>query len=80
MNMARVLNMSVLRKGFFMFLGFSICWGLNIQGLWMCQGYTGFCVNCILKIHGILNVLSSEYTKVLNYQESKYAIVTKGSE
>ena len=46
----------------------------------MCQSYTGFCVNCILKIHGILNILSSEYAKVLNYQESKYAIVTKGSE
>ena len=28
--------------------------------------YDGFCVNCILKIHGILNVLSSEYDKVLN--------------
>ena len=46
----------------------------------MCQSYTGFCANCILKIHGILNVLSSEYAKVLNYQASKYAIVTKGSE
>ena len=25
-----------------------------------------FCINCILKIYGVLNVLSSEYTKVLN--------------
>ena len=25
-----------------------------------------FCVNCILKIPSILNVLSSEYAKVLN--------------
>ena len=26
-----------------------------IYMLWICQGYTGFCVNyCILKIHGIL--------------------------
>ena len=30
--------------------------------------YTGF-VNCIMKIHGILNVLSSEYAKVLNVSE-----------
>ena len=41
--------------------------------------YTVFCVNCILKIHSILNALSSEYAKVLMHQESKYAIVTKGS-
>ena len=37
-----------------------------MHGLWILQGYTRFCVNCILKIHGILNVLSSEYAKVLN--------------
>ena len=30
------------------------------------QGYTEFCVNCVLKIHGIVNVLSSEYAEVLN--------------
>ena len=40
-----------------------------------------FCVNCILKTHGLLNVLSSGYAKVLNlYQKSKYVMVTKGSE
>ena len=39
---------------------------MNIQRLWIYQGYTGFCVNYILKIHGILSVLSSEYAKVLN--------------
>ena len=33
------------------------------------QYYTGFCVNCILKIHGILNVLSSEYAKVFSVSE-----------
>ena len=48
------------------FLGFLICQGLNIHRLWICQGYTGLFVNCILKILGILNVLSSEYAKVLN--------------
>ena len=32
----------------------------------MCQGYTWLCVNCVLKIHGILNVWSSDYAKVLN--------------
>ena len=31
-----------------------------------CKGYNRFSVNLILKIHGILNVLSSEYAKVLN--------------
>ena len=40
--------------------------GLNIQEWWICQGYTGFSVNCILKIYGILNVSSSEYAKVSN--------------
>ena len=29
----------------------------------------GFCVNCISKIHGILNVLNSEYAKVLKISE-----------
>ena len=51
--------------GFWVFPGLSICQGLNIQGSWICQGYTWFCVNCILKILSILNVLSSEYAKVL---------------
>ena len=37
-----------------------------MQGLWICQGYSGFYVNCILKIYDFLNVLSSEYTKILN--------------
>ena len=36
------------------------------KGYEICQSYTKFCVNCILKIHGILNVSSSEYAKVLN--------------
>ena len=46
----------------------SIPWALNMLGL----EYTRvvdvpmFCVNCILKILSILNVLSSEYAKVLN--------------
>ena len=49
----------------------SISWVLNMLGLEyarvvISQGYTGFYVNCILKIHGILDVLSSEYAKVLN--------------
>ena len=30
------------------------------------NGTEGFSVNYILKIHGILNVLSSEYARVLN--------------
>ena len=67
---------------FWVFLGSSVCWGLNIQGLWIWQCYTGFCVNCILKIQGILNVLSSEYpeSRFWMYLESKYVIVTKGAE
>ena len=47
-------------------LGSQYARGLNIQGSWICQGYTWFCVNCILKIVSILNILSSEYAKVLN--------------
>ena len=39
---------------------------LNIQDLWIFQGYTGLYVNCILKVHDILNFLSFEYAKVLN--------------
>ena len=52
------------------------------KGLRMCQANTGFYVNCILKIHGILNVLSSEYAKwkFWMYQESKYVFVAKGFE
>ena len=38
--------------------------------LGICQGYTGFCVNFILRIHGVLNVLSPEYAKVLNVSET----------
>ena len=37
-----------------------------MDGLWICQGYTWFRVICILKILSILNVLSSEYARVLN--------------
>ena len=50
--------------------------------LQICQGYTRLCVNCILKFHGILDVLSSEYVKVgLNVSKvCIYAVVTKGSE
>ena len=54
------------RKSPIIFLGFSVYLGVNILGLWICQGYTGLSINCVLKIHGILNVLSSEYAKVLN--------------
>ena len=45
-----------------------ISWALNMLG----PEYTrvvnmpSFCVNCILKILNTLNVLSSEYAKVLN--------------
>ena len=47
----RVLNM----------LGLEFAWVVNMPRLhWV------LCLNCILKIHGILNVLSSEYAKVLN--------------
>ena len=38
---------------------------MNIQGSWICQGYTWFCVNCISKILSVLNVLSSEYAKCI---------------
>ena len=34
--------------------------------LWICQGYRKFCVNCILKIYEILNVLSAESDKVFD--------------
>ena len=49
----------------------SIPWALNLIGLeytWscICQGSTWFCINFVLKILIILNVLSSEYAKVLN--------------
>ena len=49
-----------------MFLGLSICYGLNIQESSIYQHYAWFCVNCILKILSILNVSSFEYAKVLN--------------
>ena len=52
--------------------------------MWIWQGYRGFSVNCILKIHGILNVLGSEYAKVLNLSGVQICKcpnkVTKGSE
>ena len=88
---ARVLNMVglhiVLNKilhyryltGFWIFLDYRICYGLNIQGLWICEGYTGFCVNCIRKTHVFFYIFCSECAKVWMYQESKYDIVTKGS-
>ena len=42
-------------------LGFEFAWVVNMPRLhWV------LCLNCILKTHGILNVLSSEYAKVLN--------------
>ena len=49
----------------------NIPWALNLIAIeytwsWICQGYTWFCINCILKILIILNVLSSEYAKDLN--------------
>ena len=52
----------------------SIPWALNLIGLeytWscICQGSTWFCINFVLKILIILNVLSSEYAKVLNVSE-----------
>ena len=59
----------------------SIPWALNMLGLEYTRvvNMSRFCVNCILKILSILNVLSSEYPKHLNVQESKYAIL-KGPE
>ena len=54
---------------------------LNIIGLEYTRvvNMPRFYVNCILKILSILNVLSSEYAKVLKYQEFKHAIIN-GSE
>ena len=37
--------------------------------LGICQGYTGFCINFILRIQGVLNVFRSELAKVLNVSE-----------
>ena len=34
-----------------------------MEGFRICQIYTINCVDCILKIHGVLNVLSCEYAK-----------------
>ena len=53
---------------------------MNMLGFWIWQGHRGFSVNCILTIQFILNVMSSEYAKVLNLSGSKYAKVTKDSE
>ena len=50
---------------------------MNMLGFWIWQGHS---VNCILTIQFILNVMSSEYAKVLNLSGSKYAKVTKDSE
>ena len=46
----------------------SIPWALNMLGLeyTMVVNIPRFCVNYILKILSVLNVLSSEYAKVLN--------------
>ena len=46
----------------------SIPWAINMLGFEckMVMIIPRFCVNCILKILSILNVLSSEYAKVLN--------------
>ena len=52
--------------------------GLNIKGLSIWQGYRGFIVNCILKVHGILNVLSSKYDKVLNLSGVQICYSYKG--
>ena len=49
-DIPRILNM----------LGLEYTKGVNMSG------YIGFCVKFILKIQGILNVLSSKYAKVLN--------------
>ena len=50
-------------------LGFEFAWVVNMPRLhWV------LCLNCILKIHGILNVLSSEYAKVLNVAGVLYCI------
>ena len=45
---------------------------------WIWQGYIGLSVSRILKIHGIW--ISWVMPRFWFYQESKYAIVTKGSE
>ena len=39
--------------------------------------FTGFRVNCILKIQGILNVFSSEYSKVLKVLEVQKCYICK---
>ena len=46
----------------------SIPWALNMLGLEYTRvvNIPSFCVNYILKILSVLNVLSSEYAKVLN--------------
>ena len=60
---------SVENSSSYMFVRFlSIPWALNMLGLEYTRvvNIPRVCVNCILKILSILNVLSSEYAKVLN--------------
>ena len=64
--------------GLWEFFSFSICYGLNMQGLRICQDYTGFCVNCILKIHVIWMSWVLNMLRFWMYQEPKYAISYKG--
>ena len=61
----RVFNMLELRSIILVWQSFEYSSGsqYTCQELSIYQGYLGFCVNCILKIHGILNVLNSEYAK-----------------
>ena len=49
---------------------------MNTQRLWIWQGNIGCSVICILKIHGLLNVLS--YAKVLNLPRVQICYTDKG--
>ena len=67
MNILWALHMPVLHKLLYKTVH-SIPRVLIMLGfeLWICKGYTDFCVNFLLRIHSVLSILSSEYAKVLN--------------
>ena len=44
----------------------------HMQGLSICQGYTGFCLNCILKVHVIWMSWVWNMLRFWMHQESKY--------
>ena len=62
----------------FRIFDFSICYGLNMQGLRICQGYIGFFVNCVIKIQVIWMSWILNMLRFWMHQESKYAISYKG--